>query len=465
MPFLKNGDISCGISSHQSGVLSHKCYSGFFYDFICIMKKLISWRWIQYILPLVIWFTLMVLPYLGRDENSPLPEEIHRRFIMGVITSNLALLFIFYVHTYLIYPLINKKKALYILGFLLMAGVYWVYWAYLRPNPFEGIRAESWQTRISNNASQGPNLGPRTQPFPGKVDDTIGRANFGLRAETSTRTPTDTVNQKNGPYSRPLPDGFGNRRGGFRQGGSRANYYRFSRGPRYMYLDLISPLMTILLSVGYRIIIDNRAKQQLLKERETAHLKSELTFLRSQISPHFMFNVLNNLVALARKKSDSLEPAIVSLSQLMRYMLYESDDAKVLLGKEVEYIKSFISLQMLRFRDTVKTHLNVEGNIDFYAIEPMLLIPFVENAFKHGTGTLETAVIDISLSVNETTRVMHFNVTNDVGPVDDSKDDSSGIGIANVRRRLAILYPNKHELTISNTPDKFTVELTLNLPG
>jgi LytS/YehU family sensor histidine kinase len=221
--------------------------------------------------------------------------------------------------------------------------------------------------------------------------------------------------------------------------------------------------MAILLSVGYRMIIDNRAKQQLLKERETQHLKSELTFLRSQISPHFMFNVLNNLVALARKKSDSLEPAIVSLSQLMRYMLYESDDAKVLLGKEVEYIKSFISLQMLRFRDTVKTNLNVEGNIDFYAIEPMLLIPFVENAFKHGTGTLETAVIDISLSVNETSRIMHFNVTNDVGPADDSKDDSSGIGIANVRRRLAILYPNKHDLTISNTPDKFTVDLTIYL--
>lgn len=176
-----------------------------------------------------------------------------------------------------------------------------------------------------------------------------------------------------------------------------------------------------------------------------------------------MFNVLNNLVALARKKSDSLEPAIVSLSQLMRYMLYESDDSRVLLGKEVEYIKSFISLQMLRFRDSVKTNLNVEGNIDFYAIEPMLLIPFVENAFKHGTGTLETAVIDISLSVDEATRQMRFNVTNDVGPADDSKDDSSGIGIANVRRRLAILYPDKHELIIANTPDKFTVDLTIHL--
>ena len=176
-----------------------------------------------------------------------------------------------------------------------------------------------------------------------------------------------------------------------------------------------------------------------------------------------MFNVLNNLVALARKKSDSLEPAIVSLSQLMRYMLYESDDYRVSLSKEVDYIKSYISLQMLRFGNAVKTNVDVKNDVDLYTIEPMLLIPFVENAFKHGTGTLDTAVINISLSVDEAKRLMHFNVTNDVGPADDSKDSSSGIGIANVRRRLAILYPEKHELSISTTPDQFTVDLTIYL--
>lgn len=406
------------------------------------MKKLISWRWIQYVLPLIIWFSLLVLPFLGRDENSPIPLELHRRFVMGIITSNLVLLVVFYLHTYLIYPLLNKKKALYILSFVLLMGAYWIYWAYLRPNPYEGMRMRPWQTRF-NDTTQRRNFGPRDEAFGRRFTDTSKRANMSQ-------------------YRGPMANRFGDT-SKFKQGGQRGNGFRFSRGPRYMYLDWVSPLMAIFLSICYRIIIDNRAKQQLLKERETAHLKSELTFLRSQISPHFMFNVLNNLVALARKKSDSLEPAIVSLSHLMRYMLYESDDAKVLLGKEVEYIKSFISLQMLRFRDTVKTNLNVTGNIDFYAIEPMLLIPFVENAFKHGTGTLETAVIDISLSVNEEKRVMHFNVTNDIGPVDDSKDSSSGIGIANVRRRLAILYPNRHELTISNTPDKFTVDLIIHL--
>jgi len=388
------------------------------------MKNTINWKWVQYTLPLLIWFLLLVLPYLRRDENNFLPPEVQHKIFIETMASNFILLCVFYIHTYAIYPLLNKKVVLYVVSIIALLAVYWVYWTYLRPNPFEGMSMRQF----------GPPPGDTTSSF---VPRGPGRGLSGQLA--------DTVSQ-------------------FRPERRRLNVYRFRpRGVGYQYWIFLSPMIAIVLSGWYRTIIDIRAKQQLEKERETQHLKSELTFLRSQISPHFMFNVLNNLVALARKKSDSLEPAIVSLSQLMRYMLYESDDSRVMLGKEVEYIKSFISLQMLRFRDTVKTNLDVKGDIDFHAIEPMLLIPFVENAFKHGTGMLETAVIDITLSVDEATRLMHFSVTNDVGPADDSKDGSSGIGIANVRRRLAILYPDKHELTISNTPDKFTVDLAIYL--
>ncbi|MGY3214672.1 sensor histidine kinase [Mucilaginibacter sp. HD30] len=391
------------------------------------MKNSINWKWVQFILPLLIWFLLLGMPFLRRDENNyffnSLPAGIQHKILIDQMIYNFILLSIFYIHTYAIYPLLNKKTAWYIGALIALLGTYCLYWTYLRQNPFEGMPMRQWRRPISDTLNA---FGPRGQ------------------APKFSNQIADTVNHIRSFEPRKGNEPFGPRRG---------NQYWF----------LLSPMVAILLSVCYRIIFDNRAKQQLLKERETAHLKSELTFLRSQISPHFIFNVLNNLVALARKKSDSLEPAIVSLSQLMRYMLYESDDSRVTLGKELEYIKSYISLQMLRFRDAVKTNINVDGNVDFYAIEPMLLIPFVENAFKHGTGTLETAMIDISLSVNETTRLMHFNVTNDVGPADDSKDSSSGIGIANVRRRLAILYPDKHELTISNTPDKFMVDLTIYL--
>ena len=388
------------------------------------MKISINWKWVQVLLPLLIWFLLLVLPFLRRDENNFFPAEVQHKLLLETMISNFMLLCVFYIHTYAIYPLLNKKTVWYIVSLIGLLGAYWIYWTYLRQNPFEGMQGRPWGRPMGDTLKALVPDGPG-RSFPGRLADTVNN---------------------------------------IRSGGPRNNIYRFRRGGvGYQYWVFLSPMVAILLSVCFRIIIDNRAKQQLLKERETQHLKSELNFLRSQISPHFMFNVLNNLVALARKKSDSLEPAIVSLSQLMRYMLYESDDYRVSLSKEVDYIKSYISLQMLRFGNTVKTNVDVKSDIDIYTIEPMLLIPFVENAFKHGTGTLETAVINIALSVDETARMMHFTITNNVGPADDSKDSSSGIGIANVRRRLAILYPERHELSISNTPDLFTVDLTIYL--
>lgn len=229
------------------------------------------------------------------------------------------------------------------------------------------------------------------------------------------------------------------------------------------FMHIISPFIALLCSFCYRVIIDNDQREQLIKERETIHLRTELNFLRSQISPHFMFNVLNNLVALARKKSDSIEPAIINLSQIMRYMLYESDDNRVPLAKEIEYLNNYIDLQLLRFGDSVSVKMNISGNADLFTIEPMLLIPFVENAFKHGTGMIEDPIILISLEIDETNPAIRFRVINPVAPVSGSKDKSSGIGLANVKRRLAILYPAKHKLSASEHNGIFTSDLTIYL--
>lgn len=231
-------------------------------------------------------------------------------------------------------------------------------------------------------------------------------------------------------------------------------------GPR-SFMPVLAPFIAILCSFCYRVIIDNASREEMIRERETIHLRTELNFLRSQISPHFMFNVLNNLVALARKKSDSLEPAIMNLSQLMRYMLYESDDNLVPLTREVEYLKNYIDLQLLRFGDSVKVTMNINGNPGLITIEPMLLIPFVENAFKHGTGMLDEPVILISVDISEA--AIQFRVINSVSDLDDSKDKGSGIGLVNVQRRLAILYPDKHELRIFERDNSFIIELTIKL--
>lgn len=221
-------------------------------------------------------------------------------------------------------------------------------------------------------------------------------------------------------------------------------------------------LFILACSIAYRTIRDKIISDNLSNERETQNLKTELSLLRLQVSPHFMFNVLNNMVALARKQSDLLEPSLIKLSSLMRYMLYETGEEKVSLQRETEYLQSYIDLQRQRFGNKVAVNISLPAPDKEYEIEPMLLIPFVENAFKHGTGMITDARIDISLETNNGKLI--FNVVNKYNPVSDEiKDKASGIGLANVKRRLELLYHNKHRLSINKNEDTFAVSLQIQL--
>lgn len=237
-------------------------------------------------------------------------------------------------------------------------------------------------------------------------------------------------------------------------------HFEWHRQP--LTFSLFTFLTALALSTSLRLTSDRIKFERENKDRENEHLKSELSFLRSQVSPHFMFNVLNSLASLARKKSDQLESAIIQLSQLMRYMLYESGDRKVSLEREAEYLRSYIDLQKLRFGMDVRVHYNADIENRDMPIEPMLLIPFVENSFKHGIGMVNDPVIDIQL--NATKHELNFVVKNKYNRVNDqSKDASSGIGLANVRRRLDLLYKDLYILKVSSEDSWFVVELKLIL--
>lgn len=241
------------------------------------------------------------------------------------------------------------------------------------------------------------------------------------------------------------------------------SYYHFHRSfTRAITFRMFTGIFILAISTAYRFINDNIKLERAQKEKENENLKTELTFLRSQVSPHFMFNVLNNMVALARKKSDRLEPMIIELSNLMRYMLYEADEEKVNIEKEIEYLKSYIDLQMLRFGDDVKINFNVQKSSADNLIEPMLLIPLVENAFKHGVGLIEHPEIDVQLTTNE--KGIFMRVINKINKhTKEIKDKNSGIGLNNLKRRLNLLYPDKHELVISENNNQFIASLNLKL--
>ncbi|RZL06035.1 MAG: histidine kinase, partial [Pedobacter sp.] len=200
---------------------------------------------------------------------------------------------------------------------------------------------------------------------------------------------------------------------------------------------------------------------QLRSQKKEASLKqertnAELAFLRSQVSPHFLFNSLNNIYSLSYKKSDKAPDAILKLSELTRYMLYEKQEL-VPLEKEWEYIQNFISLQQLRYDTALALQLSLRGSIHSWNIAPYLLIPFVENAFKHGQvlDMDHPLTIELDCSENE----LLFKVANKIAR--QQKDKDGGIGLENVRRRLELLYPGLYEWNIQSTDEHFEILLKI----
>ena len=232
------------------------------------------------------------------------------------------------------------------------------------------------------------------------------------------------------------------------------NFWRTAFFPFY------PAIMAFALSSAVRITMEWFKNDRQKKEMEAEKLASELAFLKSQVNPHFLFNILNNICSLARKKSDETENAIIKLSQIMRYMLQDSKDEKVSLEKEVEYLQSYIELQRLRLPESVKIDFSVGGQPEFRSIEPLLLIPFVENAFKHGISYQDSS--DILIRLNSKEKVLSFTVENHIAShKDENVEQGSGIGLKNVKRRLELLYPGKHRLLISEDGIQYKVELEI----
>ncbi len=224
--------------------------------------------------------------------------------------------------------------------------------------------------------------------------------------------------------------------------------------------SLFYVLFITAISTGYGLMTHLVREEHLRQMEQQERLQSELSFLRSQISPHFIFNILNSIVYLIRSRSDLAEPVTIKLSELMRYMLYESADALIPLEKELGYLKNYVELQKIRFEEDVLVRMDIEGTVGGQIIEPMLMIPFVENAFKHGVGLVVDPSIEIYLNISD--KKLHFSVRNKIAPGSaEVKDNSSGIGLKNVQRRLELLYPESHRLELTRTEEWFKAELWL----
>lgn len=221
------------------------------------------------------------------------------------------------------------------------------------------------------------------------------------------------------------------------------------------------PILTIIgVSSGYGLIEFLAQQEKKREEEKQERLKSELSFLRSQISPHFIFNVLNSIVYLIRSKSSQAEEMTIKLSEIMQYMLYTSPEDKVPLDKEISYLKNYIHLQEARFGEDVEIDFKIDGDPSMYHIEPMLIIPFVENAFKHGVGRIDQPQIGIYIHLHD--NQMDLEVKNKFDANFPYYKSQEGIGLKNVKRRLELLYPSSHTLKIGATDQWFIAELNLS---
>jgi two-component system, LytTR family, sensor histidine kinase AlgZ len=197
-------------------------------------------------------------------------------------------------------------------------------------------------------------------------------------------------------------------------------------------------------------------------EVENEKLTAELNFLKAQINPHFLFNTLNNLYYLAYSKSENTTEVIAKLSQMMRYMIYDTNQPKVLLNKEIEYMRNYISLERLRLNDQIPIKFDVTGDTENVWITPLIFITFLENAFKHGVSNSNPKAwvnIAIRLQGRECIYTVENSRTNDLR----DGNEKSGIGLQNVKRRLELSYPGKYKLLTEDTMEKYVVKLNLSI--
>ncbi len=235
--------------------------------------------------------------------------------------------------------------------------------------------------------------------------------------------------------------------------------YRFRT---YLQTNIYFTLSIIFIAFAYRLMVAWYFHEKIRKELENQKLQAELSFLKMQVNPHFLFNALNNIYSLAViEKSRKTGDSIMKLSELMRYVLYEKEDAehKVSLDKEIRHINSYIDLEKLRHEGDIFINFSMEGDILGKRIAPLLLFPLIENSCKHGLLTDPDKPVDIYLKVSD--HQLDFTIENFSNNY--QKDSVGGIGIPNVQKRLDLLYGKNHSLNVTKSGEKFIVNLQLPL--
>ncbi len=228
-----------------------------------------------------------------------------------------------------------------------------------------------------------------------------------------------------------------------------------------IYDNVIPHFFLVIAGAAFKLVMDHSKMQRQMLEVIKEKSAAELSFLRSQINPHFLFNSLNSVYFLIDKTNPEARKALHKFSDMLRYQLYEMNGDSISIEKEISYLQDYVDLQRLRKDEHYEVAFSCSPEVKDFSIQPLLLIPFVENAFKH-ISHHKNKVNFIRLQLNMAGRSLHFAVTNSKDAVDKTTEQHGGIGLNNVVRRLALLYPGRHDLQIKEEDEQFSVNLTIN---
>jgi hypothetical protein len=225
-------------------------------------------------------------------------------------------------------------------------------------------------------------------------------------------------------------------------------FFRLPFGPMSVYNFTFNAFVFTVFAIGLRLLERHALIEKRQKELEKEKLNSELAFLKNQISPHFFFNTLNNIYSLIGINTADSQEAVLKLSKMMRYLLYDSEQGETKLNNEIDFMINYIDLMRLRISDKVKLNVSFPEQYENVSIPPLLFISVIENAFKHGVSYREKSFIDIVMEVSK--EMIVFRCSNSlITKLDSDVDNRYGIGLENLRKRLSLIFPGRHELLIS----------------
>ncbi len=362
------------------------------------------------IIHIAVWSCFLLLPFIfqphPKDSPSPVGFSMHFRAVL--IISSIYLIVFYYINTLLLIPKLFFNK--HWIWYTVCVIALFVLFLYL----------PEWLSSIIADPSPEPMM-------PMAVKDL-------------SKHPIDSLSFN---HHLPPPHRHGRR------------HFKFFPGSYWIFL------LVFAISTSVSVIQQWLRLEANTKEIEKEKLGTELQFLKSQVNPHFIFNTLNNIYSLALTGSDKTASSILKLSAIMRYIISDAASNIVSLEKEVEFTKHIIDLQMDRLTDKVSVDFSINGSIEDKMIAPLMFIPFVENAFKYGVSTREATTIIFNLQASD--KAIVFFASNTIVHSESDAQETTGIGINNVKRRLALLYPDKHSLDIDNSGDLFTVKLQITL--